>query len=127
MWTAKLDKLSTTLCSFLRNLFKLVILPLFKSYIWKSTEINCTGLSNEFGTKVFHSLIKRRIKTEIIFLYLLLQGLILKFLWVLSNFSFKNKQLNSNNLTFHFWGGDIFLGAHTGQPVWHSLWIQPCL
>ena len=35
---------------FFRNLYKLVVLPLPKLYIWGFIEINCIGLSNEFGT-----------------------------------------------------------------------------
>ena len=88
MWAAKLDQLSTTLCSFLRNLFKSVILPLSKSYIWKSTEINCTGLSNEFGTKVFHSLIERRIKTENNFSIFAVAGVNIEIFMSFTNFPF---------------------------------------
>ena len=53
--------LSTTLCSFFRNLCKSVILPLSKSYKWDSTETNCISLYNEFGAKVFRNLVKRRV------------------------------------------------------------------
>ena len=60
MWIVKLHQFSTTLCGFFRNFSKSVL----SSYIWGSIEINCISLSNEFGDNVFHSLVKRKVKTE---------------------------------------------------------------
>ena len=51
---------STTLYGFFRDLSKSVILPLSKLYVRGFIETNCISLSNEFGAKVFRSLVGRR-------------------------------------------------------------------
>ena len=116
-----MHQLSTTLCDFFRNLSKSVISHLSKSHVWRSIEINCISLSNEFTAKAFSSSVEKRVKH-----------------WKSSfNICYCRGGLHWNFYEFHLTSffqtnflffGDIFWGgAHTGQPVWNSLWIRPCL
>ena len=64
MWWVKFHQISTKLCSFFKHLSKSVISCLSKSSIYGSINIYCISLSIEFGTKVFRSLVEKRVKAE---------------------------------------------------------------
>ena len=107
-----MHRISTKLCVFFRNLCKSVISPLSKSYISGSIEVNCISLSNEFCAKVFRSLVERKVKNwKSSFRFCCYGGNLTSFL--------ETNRLMSTIQPF-------VLGAHTGQPVWNSLWIRPC-
>ena len=118
----------------MRYLSKLVILSLSKSYKWGSIKIYCISLSNEFGAKLFQSLVERRVKTEnylsiftenylsiFAFVGVLNTGIFMSFI----KLSFWKQTGYFQQFNFLFFGV-IFLGAHTGQEVWNSLCIRPC-
>ena len=44
----------------------------------------------------------------------------------ITNTTFINKLYKYIFVFVSFYRGDIFLGVHTGQPIWNSLWIWPC-
>ena len=72
----KLNKVSTLPSSLFRNLYKADILPKSKSYVWGHNEINCISLTNDFGGKAFHNLVKSRVKTENLFSTFAVKGVI---------------------------------------------------
>ena len=113
----KLHHLSTKLWVFFRNLCKSVISTLSKSYVSGSIEVNCISLSNEFCAKVFCSLVEGKVKNwKSSFHFCCCGG-------NLTSFSETNRLMSTIQL-FVFWG-HFFLGAHTSQLVWNSLWIRP--
>ena len=130
MWIVKLHQLSTILCGFFRHLSKSVILSLSKSYIC-SNEINCISLCNEFGTNVFCSFVERKVKTVNHLSTFAVVGVVNTEIFIsfikLSFYKHTRKSQQFNILFF----GNIFLGPHTGQPVWNLLWIWswifPCI
>ena len=65
MWIVKLH-INLVLCSVrvLQEFFQISHLSLPASYKWDSTKIYGICMSNDFSANVFHSLVKRRVKTK---------------------------------------------------------------
>ena len=84
---------------------------------------------SEFGAKAFCSLVESRVKTKELkpFSTFAVEGVInSNILERVTNFSFRNKQVNFKILTFCFLMTFFFFSAHTSQLIWNSHWIQHC-